>query len=114
MKNSVSLEQQNNNLYSSLKNIPPSRLGGFKDIWNTIQPLSAEGYSLQMKKFCERFNSNCEILQTNFLECEHVCDKIITKLIKFLNMHILDYIRKIGADCDGEYSLIKLFNYFPL
>lgn len=114
LKNSVSLEQRNLNLYSSLKNIPPSRLGGFKDSWDTIQPLSAEGYSLQMKKFCKRFKSNCEILQTNFLECEHICDKIITNLIYFLNTHILDYIKKIGADDDGEYPLFKLFNYFPI
>jgi hypothetical protein len=116
LKYSISMEKQKNNksLPSSLKRISPSKLGGFKDSWNSIKYLSAEGYSLQMKKFCERFNNDCEFLKTNFLDCEHICDKIITKLIDYLNYYILDYIRNKGADPEGEYPLFKLFNYISI
>ncbi len=102
-------------LYSSLKSIPPSKLGGFKDSWNDIKYLSAEGYSLQMKKFCKKFNPTCELKETNFLNCEGMCDQIIIRLIEYLGTHLIEYIRKNGPDSEGEYPLFKLFsNYLML
>jgi len=102
-KNSVTL-------VSYLKSIPPSALGGFKDTWSKIKFLSAEGYSLQMKKFCKRFNPSCELSETDFLNCEHMCDKIVLNLIKYLDTHIKDYIKSNGPEVEGEYPLFKLFN----
>lgn len=96
----------------TLKNISPSKLGGFKDSWNEIKYLSAQGFSLQMKKFCAHFNPNCEFSNSNFLKCNNMCDKIITKLILFLDNHIMNYIWKYGVDCEGEYPLFKLFNEY--
>jgi len=109
---SHSLEKHNNKLglHASLKSISPSNLGGFRDSWNDINILSAEGYSLQMKTFCKRFNHNCELINTDFLNCENICDEIATKLIMYLDTHIKDYIRKYGIECEGEYPLFKLFN----
>lgn len=109
---SCSLEKRNNNadLQTSLENIPPSILGGFRDEWGDIKYLSAEGYSLQMKKFCSRYNPNCEILRTNFLNCKNICDKIARKIIKYLNYHIMDYIKQNGPDREGEYPLFKILN----
>ena len=114
LKYSISKEKWINkiDLSSSLKSIPPSVLGGFKDSWNEIKYLSAEGYSLQMKKFCKKFNPSCELIETNFLNCERICDQIIVKLIEYLDIHLRDYIRKNGSDSEGEYPLFKLFNNY--
>ncbi len=97
-------------LKESLKTIAPSKLGGFKDSWNEFKSLSAEGYSLQMKKFCAALNPKCEFGTNNFLECKHICETISLKLIEYFEEHILEYIRINGADSEGEYPLFKLFN----
>ena len=115
LRHSCSMEQRNidADLQSSLESMPPSRLGGFRDDWDDIKYLSAEGYSLQMKKFCIQFNPDCEVLRTNFLNCEHMCDKIAKKIIEYLNSNILGYIKKNGLECEGEYPLYKIFNLIP-
>lgn len=98
-------------LIHKIRESPPSKLGGFIDVWDQFNILSAEGLSLQMKKFCLNYNKNCNFLPDNFLECKNICDKVAHQLILFLNRIILKYINKYGLDIRGEYPLIKLFNY---
>jgi hypothetical protein len=114
LKNSITTLMSNgiSILRTKLTSIPPSSLGGFKDSWNDIECLSAEGYSLQMKKFCKKFNPICEFIETNFLNCERICDQIIIKLIEYLNNHLIDYVRKNGPDSEGDYPLFKLFENY--
>ena len=100
------------NLYSlkkELKKIPPSSLGGFKDLWEYIGILPAEGLSLQMKKFCVQNNKDCEILEDNFINCPAICETIASKLIDFLQVNLAAYVKKQDADVSGEYPLYKLF-----
>ena len=98
-------------LKKNLMELAPSQLGGFKDGWDFFDVLPAEGMSLQMKKFCIKFNKQCRYPKDNFLECTKICDIIAEKLIEFIQNRILDYIRFNGPDTDGEYSFIKLFEF---
>ncbi|MFW9820113.1 MAG: hypothetical protein ACFFE5_10940 [Candidatus Thorarchaeota archaeon] len=94
-------------LINSLKQTFPSRLAGFRDTWQCITTLPAQGLSLQMKKFCKKYNNSCDL---NYLDCESICDKVIEALINFLQQNLLNYVQKKGANGDGEYSFFKLFN----
>ena len=67
--------------------------------------------SLQMKKFCIRHNNQCEYPRDNFLECNKICALIADKLIEFLQDNIYDYLKSEGPDTDGQYPLIKLFEF---
>ena len=98
-------------LKKRLKKIPPSQLGGFQDTWDRFEVLSAEGLSLQMKKFCYHNNKECPYLPADFLECKTICEKIANKLINFLHSHIYNYIKKEGPDPEGKYPLYKLFKF---
>jgi len=103
-----------NSLKKRIEKVAPSHLGGFKDTWDKIKILSSEGFSLQMKKFCERYNNNCNFLPDDFLECNNICDKVSIKLIEFLHNNLLSYIKEKGPDTDGDYSLFKLFNFIEI
>lgn len=92
-----------------LKKVAPSRLGGFRDTWNEIQPLSAEGLSLQMNKFCRKYNKDCKVLENNFLECNSVCELIARQLVKILKKELITFIKENGSDVEGKYPLYKLF-----
>jgi hypothetical protein len=92
--------------------IPPSHLGGFKDTWDEIQLLPAEGFSLQMKKFCKKYNNTCPFLKNNFMNCESVCEEVIKGLISFLKNILLKFIKERGADVNGHYPFYKLFDSF--
>lgn len=94
----------------NLKKIPPSQLGGFKDHWNSIGILSAEGFSLQMKKFCFSYKKSCKFLKTNFMDCQFICRTIITQLIIYLQNHLFNLIKEEGSDVNGDYPLYKLLN----
>ena len=98
-------------LKSSLKKIAPSHLGGFQDTWDRFVLLPAEGLSLQMKKFCQQYNKNCDYLSNNFLECSGVCDKVTDKLIDFLQKNIYDYVKNKGSDTEGKYPLYRIFEF---
>jgi Fe-S-cluster containining protein len=101
-------------LYSikkELKKIPPSGLGGFKDLWENIGILPAEGFSLQMKKFCVQTNKNCQFLEDNFIKCPNICETIANKLVEFLQENLAVYVKKKNADVSGEYPLYKLFSF---
>jgi hypothetical protein len=108
----TSKSPKRNNLITSLSNIPPSKLGGFIDKWDNFEILNAEGHSLQMKRFCEFYNSECQLIKKNFLECDEICKKIATKLIDFLYSQINIFLNKYDAPPDGKYPLYKLFNQF--
>jgi len=102
-----------NSLYSlkkELKKIPPSSLGGFKDLWEHISILPAEGLSLQMKKFCVQNNKDCELLVDNFMKCPNICETIANKLVEFLQKNLIAYVKKEDGDVNGEYPLYKLFS----
>ncbi|MFX0024449.1 MAG: hypothetical protein ACFE9S_19175 [Candidatus Hermodarchaeota archaeon] len=96
-----------NNLIDSLKQTYPSRLAGFKDTWDCITTLSAEGLSLQVKKFCSEYNYSCEL---NYFECVSICDKVIEGLLDFLQQNLVKFVQKNGPDCDGEYTFLKLID----
>ena len=99
-------------LKKKLRNTAPSNLGGFQDTWDCFMILSAEGLSLQMKKFCHQHNENCSYLSNKFLECPSICDKIADVLIDFLQENIYCYVKSEGFDIEGKYPLYKLFEFF--
>lgn len=97
-------------LKKALINIAPHSLGGFKDMWSHISVLSAEGISLQMKKFCLFHNQKClYCLDDNFLGCNNICEVIADKLIEYLLKNLYPYIKEKGQDVYGDYPLFKLF-----
>jgi len=98
-------------LYKKLKRIAPKNLGGFKDQWDHLDLLSAEGLSLQMKKFCVKHNSTCHFLVDDFINCNMICNKIARKLIDFLHSNLYTYIKMEDPDVEGHYPLFKLLNY---
>ncbi len=101
-----------NNLKILLKKTSPSQLAGFRDTWDCITILPAQGVSLQMKKFCEKYNNNCEYIKNlNFLECQYICDKVVNGLCKFLQQNLDRYVQKNGPDSAGEYPFFKLFEF---
>lgn len=98
-------------LTTLLRNIAPSRLGGFKDSWESFEILYAEGLSMQMKKFCLLYKKNCNYLPDDFFECKSICNDIIEALLDFLNRFLLKFILENGLDVAGEYPLYKLLKY---
>jgi hypothetical protein len=96
------------NLRNLLKHTSPSALAGFKDTWDEIIPLHAEGISLQMKNFCKKFNTKCG---SDYFKCESICDNIIEELVKFLQQNLFSYVQNHGPDHDGEYSFLKLIKF---
>ncbi len=100
-----------NSLRNLIIHVPPSHLGGFKDTWDDIKTLDAEGHSFQMKKFCTMYNENCKILHDNFMECKNICDIIATKLINFLKKNLSKFISENEPDVEGNYPLFKLFSF---
>ncbi|MFX1315804.1 MAG: hypothetical protein ACFE9T_08065 [Promethearchaeota archaeon] len=101
-----------NKLQASIKSIPPSQLAGFKDGWNHFEILSAEGLSLQMKKFCHKYNKSCTyVLNNNFLKCKAICDLIANQLIEFLRLNLYYFIKTNGINYEGAYPLHKLFEF---
>ena len=101
-----------NSLILSLRESKPSQIAGFKDTWDRFKILSAEGISLQIKKFCQIYNKNCSYLtDNNFLGCKKLCEKVINGLIKFLQQNLNEYVKKKGPSCDGKYPFFKFSNF---
>ena len=98
-------------LHKELRKIAPKNLGGFKDQWDHLDLLSAEGLSLQMKKFCVKYNSKCHFLVDDFIDCNEICNGIASKLVDFLQLNLYTYIKMEGPDVEGHYPLYKLLNY---
>jgi Fe-S-cluster containining protein len=98
-------------LKEALNSFAPHRLGGFKDQWDNLGLLSAEGLSLQMKKFCNKHNSKCHFLVDDFFKCDEICDEIASKLVEFLQSNLYTYVKMEGPDVEGHYPLYKLLNY---
>ena len=98
-------------LFKKLNKVAPRNLGGFKDQWDHLDPLSAEGLSLQMKKFCVKHNKECHFLVDDFINCDEICNEIAIKLIEFLQVNLFTYIKTEGSDVQGHYPLYKLLNY---
>ncbi|MFX0031828.1 MAG: YkgJ family cysteine cluster protein [Candidatus Hodarchaeota archaeon] len=96
-------------LVQLLMEVTPSKLGGFIDKWDNFDILLAEGFSLQMKKFCLKYNSSCHLLPNDFFECKGICKEIANRLVLFLRQNLLDFIELHGPDTSGEYPLYKLF-----
>ena len=104
----VSKSLSNGTLKSLLKSTPPSQISGFKDSWDSFTILPSEGISLQLKKFCQRYNKMCETGKQNFMECTSICDKVSFAVIDFLQQNLDNYVNKKGADVTGEYLLNEL------
>ncbi len=98
-------------LKNNIIKIPPSQISGFKDAWDCIIILSAEGLSLQMKKFCFSQNNECKFYPDNFLDCKTICNKIADRLIEYLNNNLYKFIKKEGLDQEGQYPFYKLFEF---
>ncbi|MFX1419920.1 MAG: hypothetical protein ACFE9N_13460 [Promethearchaeota archaeon] len=94
-----------NHLKEVLKKTPPSQLAGFRYTWDNLKTLSAQGISLKMKQFCMKFNKQCK---TKYLECKNICDKLIIRILDFLQQNMIHYIQKNGPDCEGEYPFFKI------
>ena len=87
----------------------PSRIAGFKDSWDCISILPAEGISLQLKKFCRELSKNCG---KEFLECSSICEKISLFLSGFLQQNLYLFVKTNGPDTEGKYPFIKLFEFW--
>ncbi|TFG00549.1 MAG: hypothetical protein EU541_01995 [Promethearchaeota archaeon] len=105
------LRAEQESLIKQIQEFKPSELGGFRDGWDVIEPLSAEGISLQLKKFCLKHNPECKYLPESFMECNQICKKIANTLIGFLKENLYNYIKVCGADDCGEYPFFKLFEF---
>ena len=108
IKNRFVKKSSKNELVDLLKQTPPSQLAGFKDTWDFIIPLSAEGVSLQLKKFCTKLNKKCV---KEYLECRSICDKVIQGLLDFLQQNLFQYVKEQGLDTEGEYPFFKLIKF---
>jgi hypothetical protein len=108
IKNRIAKSLSKNFLHDLFKRTSPSKIAGFRDSWNKISILQAEGISLQLKKYCETLNQECS---QNFLECQSICKEVIIRLIEFLQQIIFKYVQKNGPDSDGEYPLFKLIKF---
>jgi hypothetical protein len=110
-KKSKNSEERTSLLKKKIMEVAPSQLGGFKDGWDFFDILLAQGMSLQMKKFCIKHNKQCAYPKDNFFDCQNICVIIADKLIEFLQDNIYEYVKSEGPDTDGEYPLIKLFEF---
>jgi len=105
------ISRNRQDLISRIKEWAPSRIGGFQDGWSHLEILSAEGLSLQMKKFCLRYREDCNYLPEAFLECEEICDIIANKLVDILINTINHILMQEELDYDGSIPLYKLLNH---
>ena len=99
-------------LEERLQEIKPSEFAGFKDSWNYFTILEAEGLSLQMKKYCRRFNPKCSLLPNQYFKCKNICENVAYKLIEFFTKVLDFYLKKFGSPDKGEYPLIRLSDFF--
>ncbi|MFX1292239.1 MAG: hypothetical protein ACFFAG_14905 [Promethearchaeota archaeon] len=106
LKERVAKSLGNGSLKSLLKSTPPSRISGFKEGWDCFTVLPSEGISLQLKKFCQRYNETCLTATQNFMECTSICDKVSDAISSFLQQNLCNYVNKKGPNVAGEY----LFN----
>ena len=105
IKKRLSSSLLGNDLKNLLKNTSPHEISGFRDTWDSITILPAEGISLQLKKFCREYSRKCE-----FLKCTSVCGKVSKEVINFLKQNLYNYVKnsEYGPNVDGEYPFIKL------
>ncbi len=96
------------NLKNSIKSVPPSSIGGFKDGWDHLEILSAEGLSFQMKKICLRVNAKCKMLPNDYFECKNTCEIVALEIIQFLQKNLLKFVKSQGLEVDGHYPLYQL------
>lgn len=111
INNSIKRNKKEISFVKMIQENAPKELAGIKDSWNSILPLSAEGISLQMKKFCLKYNKDCKNLQNNFLECCQICKIIAHKLLEFLENTLNIILKKEGANSDGFYPFFLLFRH---
>ncbi|MHA1146835.1 MAG: YkgJ family cysteine cluster protein [Promethearchaeota archaeon] len=95
-------------LKNLLKKTAPKNFAGLKDSWDSMEILSAQGISLQLKKFCTKFNKNCKFLPDGFLSCQKICHHVRESIIAYFKENIVNFIKKNGPDNNGEYSLYNI------
>ena len=96
------------NLKNNIKSAPPSSIGGFKDGWDHLEILSAEGLSFQMKKICLLVNAKCKMLPNDYFECKNTCEIVALEIIQFLQKNLLKFVKSQGLEVDGHYPLYQL------
>ncbi|MFX1468073.1 MAG: hypothetical protein ACFFB8_05370 [Promethearchaeota archaeon] len=108
IKHRLSISIFENSLKTILLSTIPHQLAGFKDTWDRITILLAQGVSLQVKKFCKKYNKKCDYIKNqNFLDCQSICEKVSIGLLEFLEQKLYKYVQK-NPDSEGEYPLFKL------
>ncbi|MHA1272398.1 MAG: hypothetical protein ACTSQP_00800 [Promethearchaeota archaeon] len=98
-------------ILNEIGSTPAREFAGLKDGWEHFSVLNSEGISLQVKKFCQKYNSNCKIFQNDFLTCNNICKKVANALLNFYQYNIKSFIKKNGLNCDGKYTLLDLVNF---
>jgi len=101
-----------NNLKKKIESVPPSSIGGFKDGWDHLEILSAEGLSFQMKKICVQIKPECNYLPDNYFECNNTCVMVSHEIIRFLQINMVTILKSQGLQVDGEYPLYRLLESF--
>ncbi len=98
-------------LKETLRKYGPSQVGGVKDTWDRFTLLPSEGISLQMKKFCQNYNKECNYIRENYLDCKSICNEVADGLAQFLNKYLPEFVDKIGLDTDGEYPFFRICEF---
>jgi len=92
--------------FDTLKEFSPKSIAGVIDGWDHFTVLKSEGVSLKLKSLCDQVpegTCDCE-----YMECEHVCDKIIDLLSRDLLKDISNFIKTKGPKF--SYSFLELWN----
>lgn len=82
--------------------LPPNKIAGIVDKWDTFDFLQAEGFSFSMKKFCKA-NPDCK---QEFMECSGLCMQILPILFSKIEQLLDNFIKKNGPK--REYSFFEL------
>ena len=106
LKRRLSNSLKTDTLNKLLQSTAPSSIAGVKDTWDNISLLSAEGFSLQLKSLCAKYNKTCGL---SFLECEIICPEVSYGLLEYLQGKLYRYVKNHDPESDGEYPFFKLF-----
>ncbi|TXT61242.1 MAG: hypothetical protein BAJALOKI2v1_40034 [Promethearchaeota archaeon] len=86
----------------------PKHFAGLQDGWDHFDVLIAEGFSLQLKKFCTKECQKQADKMEDYLSCSNICKTIADKIIEVYQQNLEIYIEQFGADVDGHYPFHKI------
>lgn len=111
IKHRLKFKFNEKSLKERLQELKPYEFAGFKDSWNYFKILRAEGFSLQMKKYCKNFNPRCPLLPNNYFDCNNICEVVANNIIIFFRSILDLYLEKFNPN-NGDYPLIKISDFF--